>query len=69
MSVDEGVMDLVRAGMRGLKPPGSYHKVYKDECMFSFGTPESVGGLYVNLKSFQVCCKGCRAGYRACSMR
>lgn len=53
-AVPEEVLDKVRAGMRGLQPPGHYDKVYKDECMYSFDTPESPGGLYVNLKSFQV---------------
>jgi len=27
-------------------------KVYKDECVYSFDTPESPGGLYVGLSSF-----------------
>jgi len=43
----------VRSHMRGLRPPGHHDKVYKDECMFSFSTPESTGGLYINLKTFQ----------------
>lgn len=52
--LDEALLDRVRAGMRGLKPPGHYDKVYKEECMFSFDSPFSPGGLYVNLKTFQV---------------
>lgn len=52
--VDEAVLDRVRQGMRGLKAPSHYDKVYKEECMYSFDTPFSPGGLYVNLKSFQV---------------
>jgi len=52
--VEEAVLDLVRAGMRGLKAPGHYDKVFKEECMYSFDTPFSPGGLYVNLKTFQV---------------
>lgn len=28
-------------------------QVYKDECMFSFATPLSTGGLYVNLATWQ----------------
>eukprot|EP00878_Enallax_costatus_P013451 GHUV01014066.1.p1 GENE.GHUV01014066.1~~GHUV01014066.1.p1 ORF type:complete len:175 (+),score=35.05 GHUV01014066.1:307-831(+) len=51
--VSDDVLDKVRAGMRGLQPPGHYDKVYKDECMYSFDTPESPGGLYINLKSYQ----------------
>ena len=52
--VDEALLDRVRQGMRGLKAPGHYDKVYKEECMYSFDTPFSPGGLYVNLKTFQV---------------
>ncbi|KIY96955.1 ubiquitin carboxyl-terminal hydrolase 5/13 [Monoraphidium neglectum] len=44
--VDEAVLDRVRQGMRGLKAPGHFDKVYKDECMYSFDTPFSPGGLY-----------------------
>jgi ubiquitin carboxyl-terminal hydrolase 5/13 len=54
MAVSEPVLDAVRAGMRGLQPPKHFDKVYKDECMFSFDTPESPGGLFVNLKTYQV---------------
>ena len=52
-SMEEAIA-AVRAHMRGLRPPGHHDKVYKDECMFSFATPESPGGLYINLKTFQV---------------
>lgn len=52
--VDEGVLQAVRAAMRGLKVAGPHDRVYKDECAFSFDTPESPGGLYVNLTTFQV---------------
>lgn len=55
MAVAEDVLDKVRAGMRGLQAPGHFDKVYKNECMYSFDTPESPGGLYVNLKTWQVC--------------
>jgi ubiquitin carboxyl-terminal hydrolase 5/13 len=54
MAVPEDVLDKVRLGMRGLKAPGHYDKVYKNECMYTFDTPESPGGLYVNLKTWQV---------------
>jgi ubiquitin carboxyl-terminal hydrolase 5/13 len=52
--VSEELLDRVRKGMQGLKPPGHYDKVYKEECMFSFESPESPGGLYINLKTYQV---------------
>ncbi|WIA38798.1 hypothetical protein OEZ86_002085 [Tetradesmus obliquus] len=53
MAVAEDVLDKVRAGMRGLQAPGHFDKVYKNECMYSYDTPESPGGLYVNLKTWQ----------------
>ncbi|CAM9300907.1 unnamed protein product [Heterosigma akashiwo] len=37
----------------GVQPPSNYEKVYKDECMFSFDTPFSPGGLFVNLRTRQ----------------
>ena len=49
------LLDAVRQGMRQKAPkaPGHYDKVYKDECMFSFDTPFSPEGLYVNLHTWQ----------------
>jgi ubiquitin carboxyl-terminal hydrolase 5/13 len=51
-SVTEQQLEQVRAGMRGLTPASAYDKVYNDECVFSFDTPLSPGGLYVSLRSF-----------------
>lgn len=31
--VPEVIMDRVRAAMRGIKVPGAFDKVHKDECM------------------------------------
>lgn len=77
MAVSEAVLDAVRAGMRGLQPPKHFDKVYKDECMFSFDTPESPGGLFVNLKTYQVqqtlvqqtstCSRSAQAGAYSCA--
>mmetsp|Transcript_62 Transcript_62/g.92 ORF Transcript_62/g.92 Transcript_62/m.92 type:complete len:885 (-) Transcript_62:589-3243(-) len=53
MAIDEALLNLVRSHMRSVKVPGHHDKVYKDECMFTFDTPESEGGLYVNLSTFQ----------------
>lgn len=50
--VSEEVLERVRAGMRGLTPATTYDKVYNDECVYSFDTPRSPGGLYVSLRSF-----------------
>jgi hypothetical protein len=74
MAVAEDVLDKVRAGMRGLQAPGHFDKVYKNECMYSFDTPESPGGLYVNMKTWQVCKqqqggrqhRSCLSGLAAC---
>lgn len=33
--------------------PRGHHKVYKDECMFSFGNARDENGVYVNLRTFQ----------------
>eukprot|EP00959_Pyramimonas_sp_CCMP1952_P464436 9486612-Pyramimonas_sp.AAC.2 len=52
-SISEDVLNLVRAAMRQVRVPGAFDKVYKDECGFSFDTPFSSGGLYVNLVSLQ----------------
>jgi ubiquitin carboxyl-terminal hydrolase 5/13 len=53
-SLEDSTLDAIRASMGGLQRPGPYQMVYKDECMFSFDSPESQGGLYINLRSFQV---------------
>jgi ubiquitin carboxyl-terminal hydrolase 5/13 len=47
-------LQVVRAVMHGLRSPGIHDKVYKEECVFSFENPESPGGLYINLRTFQV---------------
>ncbi|KAK9833553.1 hypothetical protein WJX81_005633 [Elliptochloris bilobata] len=48
-------LEVVRAAMRASPPrvPGPVDRVYKDECAFSFDTPLSPGGLFVNLASWQ----------------
>ena len=33
--------------------PGEQDRVFKSECMFSFDTPLSEGGLFVNMRTFQ----------------
>ena len=48
----EQTLERVRAEMAKVKVPTSYSKIYKDECMFSFATPESEGGIFVNLNSW-----------------
>jgi len=49
----EASIEKVRSLMSGVKVPQHYDKVYKDECVFTFDTPFSEGGLCVSLKSWQ----------------
>merc|ERR1719450_1434585 len=49
---DAETLARVRGLMAGLKPPQHYDKVFKDECVFTFDTPFSEGGLAVNLKTW-----------------
>ena len=49
---DAGTLERIRADLSKVKVPTSYSKIYKDECMFTFATPESEGGLFVNLNSW-----------------
>lgn len=35
--------------MKSVRTPGHHDKVYKEECMYSFATPESEGGIFINL--------------------
>jgi ubiquitin carboxyl-terminal hydrolase 5/13 len=50
--LDPAVLAAIRAGMGSVRAPGSHDKVYKDECLYSFDTPFSPDGLYVNLKTW-----------------
>eukprot|EP01024_Parvocaulis_polyphysoides_P005654 TRINITY_DN11410_c0_g3_i2.p1 TRINITY_DN11410_c0_g3~~TRINITY_DN11410_c0_g3_i2.p1 ORF type:complete len:429 (-),score=62.14 TRINITY_DN11410_c0_g3_i2:330-1571(-) len=51
--VNEQVLDLVRQYMKNVRIAQRGDKVYKDECMFSFDSPQSEKGLYLNLNTFQ----------------
>ena len=52
---DEGTLDGVRAAMKQapIRTPQAHDRVYKEECMFSFDTALSPGGLYLNLNTWQ----------------
>ena len=52
--VDEAILARVRAAMRSAKVAGHHDKVHKDECVYSFDSPESPGGVFVNLSTFLV---------------
>ncbi|CDF33158.1 unnamed protein product [Chondrus crispus] len=44
---------VLREAMNSVKVPTSRDRVYKNECMFSFDTPESTDGLYTSLTTWQ----------------
>jgi ubiquitin carboxyl-terminal hydrolase 5/13 len=46
-------MDAVRDAMKSARTPGVRDLVHKDECTFSFDTPESPGGLYTSLTTWR----------------
>jgi ubiquitin carboxyl-terminal hydrolase 5/13 len=52
--VTEHTLELVRAAVNQNIPqaPGHYDKVYKDECSFTFETPYSPDGLFINLSTW-----------------
>jgi ubiquitin carboxyl-terminal hydrolase 5/13 len=49
----ESVLPIIRAEMGKLKIPRTTDKVYNDECIFSFDSPFSENGLYVNLVTYR----------------
>jgi ubiquitin carboxyl-terminal hydrolase 5/13 len=49
----EEVLTDVRVHMKSIKVPTSFDKVYKQQCVYSFDSPLSDSGLFVNLKSWQ----------------
>jgi ubiquitin carboxyl-terminal hydrolase 5/13 len=52
-SMDDTILQTVRHELPNVKVPSSYSRVYKDECVYSFATPESQEGIYVNLNTWQ----------------
>ena len=46
------IKSLVEKYSKEAKIAGDYDKVYKDECVYSYDTPESQNGLFVCLKTF-----------------
>ncbi|KDR23210.1 ubiquitin carboxyl-terminal hydrolase 5 [Zootermopsis nevadensis] len=45
-------IELLTPHLNSINIPGNSQKIYKDECVFSFDTPETDTGLYVSLNSF-----------------
>ena len=50
--MNDNLLAIIRGEFSGLQIPSSHDKVYKDECVMSFDSPYSEGGLYVNLKTW-----------------
>lgn len=46
------INELIEKYSQEAKIASAYDKVYKDECVYSYDTPESETGLYVCLNSF-----------------
>lgn len=46
-------LEKVQKSMSSVRVPGPRDRVFKDECMFSFDTAESPGGLFTSLTSWQ----------------
>ena len=45
------LLPVIRSQFSKIKLCSTHDKVYKDECVYSFDTPYSIGGLYVNIVS------------------
>jgi len=51
--MDESLLQRIRAHMPRIRTPSGYSTVYNDQCMLSFDSPYSPGGLYVNMTTHQ----------------
>ena len=47
------LLPVIRSQFSKIKLCSTHDKVYKDECLLSFDTPFSPGGLYVNISTLQ----------------
>ncbi|XP_074593148.1 ubiquitin specific protease 5 [Brevipalpus obovatus] len=45
-------MEVIRSKLDDIRIPNSSDKIYKDECIFGFETPESDEGLFICMKTF-----------------
>lgn len=50
--MDTALLDRIRSHLSEVKLPSNYDKVYKDECMYCFASPESTDGIFVNMKNW-----------------
>lgn len=47
------LLPVIRSQISRIKAPHTHDKVYKDECVYSFDSPFTDTGLYVNLVTYQ----------------
>lgn len=52
-SLTEEVLAPFRAAMGSVRTPGTYDKVYNEECVYSFDTVFSATGIFVSLSNWQ----------------
>ena len=52
--MDTALLDRIRSHLSQVKVPSNYDKVYKDECMYCFASPESTDGIFVNLSLIHI---------------
>ena len=52
-AVAEDTLAKLRSLMTEVRTPNESDAVFKDECIYSFDTPYSEGGLYVSCKSWR----------------
>ena len=53
--MDATLLAAIRGGMSGLRPAGPRDAVGNRECAYSFDSPYSAGGLFVNLRTYEGC--------------
>ncbi len=51
--MDFAALQAVHECSGAARAPSHTDQVFKDECMFSFDTPLSAGGLYISLNTWQ----------------
>lgn len=51
--MDFATLQAIQECSSSARVPSHTDQVFKDECMFSFDTPLSAGGLYINLNTWQ----------------
>ena len=53
--LSEDCIKALQSGMQTIKEPTAGHKVYKDECCYSYDTAFSKNGIFVNMSTWLGC--------------